>query len=74
MQQERQRFEQEIAGVRLVRENVASALERLRLETERLHLEEKALRAHEEKINASFQRLQAKETSYKDKGLKFFLI
>ncbi|KAI0322646.1 hypothetical protein OF83DRAFT_1080077 [Amylostereum chailletii] len=67
LQQARQKFHEEIIGVKLVRENVASALERLRLETERLHLEERALRDHEEKITASFERLQEKEGSYREK-------
>ena len=51
-----------------LRTTIASALERLRLESNSLQREEAALRAHEERVVASFDRLRQKEVSYKERG------
>jgi hypothetical protein len=56
--------------VQILRTTIASALERLRLESDSLQREEAALRAHEERVVASFDRLRQKEVSYKERGKK----
>ncbi|KAI0032745.1 hypothetical protein K488DRAFT_49279 [Vararia minispora EC-137] len=60
-------FQDEIRGVKNMRENIAISLERLRLETERLQFEERALKEHEQKMTVSFERLRERESAYKDK-------
>ncbi|KAI0275104.1 hypothetical protein BC834DRAFT_927771 [Gloeopeniophorella convolvens] len=67
LEEERRRFQEEISGVQSLRQTLASALERLRLESDTLHREEMALREHEERMVASFESLKAKEAHYKEK-------
>ncbi|TFY72861.1 hypothetical protein EVG20_g142 [Dentipellis fragilis] len=61
----RRRFQDEIDGVKGLRQNITLALERLRLQTEQLELEERALRDHEENLTSTFGHLQDKESRYK---------
>ncbi|KZV77079.1 hypothetical protein PENSPDRAFT_645820 [Peniophora sp. CONT] len=63
----RVQFEDELVGVRNMRDNIALSLERLRLETEQLKLEERALKDHEESMTSSFKKLRDREAVYKDK-------
>lgn len=72
LEEARQKFQEEISGVRNLRLAITSALGRLRLESDTLQREEAALRAHEERIGASFERLKEKESNYKDKGKNHF--
>ncbi|THH19738.1 hypothetical protein EW146_g1500 [Bondarzewia mesenterica] len=68
LEEARTKFQQEIADVRNLRQNITAALDRLRLETDRLQFEEDALRAQEEKLTTSFEQYQEKENQYKDTG------
>jgi len=69
LERERIKFQEEITGVRILRLDIVSTLERLRLETDKLHSEEHALREREENLTLSFERLQEKEIQYKDRGM-----
>ena len=64
----RNAFQTEIASIRVLRENITTALSRLQLETEKLQAEESTLRAQEEKLVVSFETLQQKGSYYKETG------
>lgn len=67
LEEARKKFQEEISGVQNLRMTLASALERLRLESDTLQREEVDLREHEQRMVASFERLKEKEAHYKEK-------
>lgn len=60
-------YEEELMGMKDMRQNLSLTLEKLRLETERLEQEEVVMREQEGKLRDSYKQLQESQTRYRTK-------
>lgn len=61
-------YEEEMGGMRAMRQNVSRTLARLRSETERLEKEDEVMKEHEDKLNESYRQLEQSQLQYRAKG------
>lgn len=61
-------YEEELAGMKTLRQNVSRALAKLRLETEKLQREDDVMRDQEAKLRESYKQLEDTQTQYRTKG------
>jgi chromosome segregation ATPase len=63
-----QRYEEELAGLKVLRRNVTQTLSKLRREAEKLQREDEVIRDQEEKLRQGYGQLQEKHGQYCAKG------
>ena len=61
-------YEEEMAGMRVMRQNISSTLARLRSETERLEKENEVMKEQEYKLNENYRQLEQSQLQYRAKG------
>ena len=61
-------YEEEMAGMRAMRQNVSRTLVRLRSETERLEKEDEVMKEQEDKLTESYRQLEQSQVQYRAKG------
>lgn len=64
----RSTYEEEMAGMRAMRQNVSRTLARLRSETERLEKEDEVMQEQEDRLNESYRQLEQSQLQYRAKG------
>lgn len=63
-----QRYQEELAGLKVLRRNVTQTLSKLRMETEKLQREDEVIRDQEEKLRQGYEQLEQKHGQYRAKG------
>lgn len=63
-----QRYEEELAGLKVLRRNVTETLSKLRMETEKLQREDEVIRDQEENLRQGYEQLEQKHGQYRAKG------
>ena len=63
-----QNYQDELAGLRVLRRNVTQTLSKLRIETEKLQREDEVIRDQEEKLRQGYEQLEQKHGQYRTKG------
>lgn len=63
-----QKYQEELAGLKVLRRNVTQTLSKLCMETEKLQREDEVIRDQEEKLRQGYEQLEQKYGQYRAKG------
>lgn len=63
-----QKYQEEFAGLKVLRRNVTQTLSKLRTEAEKLQREDEVIRDQEEKLRQGYEQLEEKHVQYRAKG------